>query len=83
MKGVTWQGIEQLLTEIEQAQTGKLLECGRRFIPSLTTEDVLQPNDYPLLEAHPLFRYEEGILSGIHTVRMALLAYKNEHPAES
>ena len=66
--------IEALLEEIRQAQEQKLLKVGREFVPTLTTEDVLQPNDYPELETNPYFRYEEGVLEGIHTVRAALFA---------
>ncbi len=43
----------------------KLLSMGRRIIPTLTPEDMLQPNDYPELEHHPEFRYQEGVLTGI------------------
>ncbi len=67
--------IEVLLEEIIEAQREKVLKCGRNFIPTLTLEDVLQPNDYPELENNPHFRYEEGVLEGVQTVRAALLAY--------
>jgi len=66
--------IEALLLEIKEQQEEKLLRTGRAFVPTLTTEDVLQPVDYPELEMDPHFRYEEGVLEGIHTVRAALLA---------
>jgi len=35
---------------------------------------LLQPNDFPELENHPLFRYEEGVLEGILTARMSYLS---------
>lgn len=63
-----------LLKEIEEGQYQKLLKLARQFRPNLTEEDLLQPCDYPELENHPLFRYEEGVLEGIKTVQMALLA---------
>ena len=66
--------IETLLDELVEQQRQKLLKCGRHFIPTLTSEDVLQPNDYPELETNPHFRYEEGALEGIQTVRAAFLA---------
>lgn len=66
--------IELLLEEIKDLQEQKLLKVGHDFVPRLTREDVLQPNDYPELENNPYFRYEEGILEGIHTVRAALLS---------
>lgn len=61
-----------LLDELVDAQKKKVLACGRQFVPTLTAEDVLQPNDYPELENNPSFRYEEGVLEGILTVQAAL-----------
>jgi hypothetical protein len=55
-------------------QRQMLLNLGRRVVPNLTSEDLLQPNDYPSLESHPHFRYEEGILAGIQMVQSALQA---------
>ena len=64
--------VSDLIEELIEGQTKTLLKLGRRLIPSLTPEDILQPNDYPQLENHPDFRYEEGVLSGLKTVQMAL-----------
>lgn len=68
--------LEKLFQELIDFQQQKLLELGRRLIPHLTFEDLLQPNDFPLLENHPVFRYEEGILAGIETARSAF-RYEN------
>ncbi|MFQ5729401.1 MAG: hypothetical protein ACE5GN_03475 [Waddliaceae bacterium] len=73
-----WSGIEDLLDEIIEEQKKKLLEVGRQIVPTLTPEDVLQPNDYPELENHPIFRYEEGILAGTQSAQMALKAFKKD-----
>ncbi len=72
----SWEKIDELLQELVQFHQDKLLQCGQRLIPHLTHEDLLQPNDYPELEFHPYFRYEEGTLAGIQTVQMALWALK-------
>lgn len=64
--------IEQLLNQLIVMQQEVLLKCGRRLIPHLTGDDILQPNDFPELEMNPHFRYEEGILAGILAARMAL-----------
>ncbi len=69
-----WEEIEKLVEEIVEGQKEKVLKLGRRVVPTLTPEDVLQPNDYPELENHPLFRYEEGTLAGMQTIQMALRA---------
>jgi hypothetical protein len=70
--------IEHLLEELILQQKAKLLSTARRIIPHVTPDDLLQPNDFPELELHPHFRYEEGILDGLQVVRAALNAlHKN------
>lgn len=71
-----WNDVEKLLEEMIQGQEKKVLNCGRRIVPSLTTDDVLQPNDFPELENHPYFRYEEGYLSGLQSAQIALRALR-------
>ena len=67
--------IKALLKELIAGQEKKLFKMGRAVVPTLTSEDVLQPNDYPELENNPLFRYEEGVLEGLKTTEMALFAH--------
>ena len=67
-----------LIDEIVQGQQKEVLQCANRIIPHLTPDDLLQPNDFPELENHPHFRYEEGVLAGIFTVQMALQATYHE-----
>ncbi|NGX61933.1 MAG: hypothetical protein K940chlam9_01424 [Chlamydiae bacterium] len=64
--------IEALFEELIEGQKEKVLTCGRTFVPTLTSEDALQPNDYPELENNPHFRYEEGVLEGLQTAQTAL-----------
>lgn len=73
-----WDAIENVVNEMAVRQKELLLQRGRQMIPTLTPEDILQPNDYPELEYHPGFRYEEGMLAGIRSVQMALLALKRD-----
>lgn len=63
---------EAILEELIRFQREVLLKCGRRVIPHLTSDDILQPNDFPELELNPHFRYEEGVLSGMLAVQAAL-----------
>lgn len=63
---------DHVLEEMIEAQKKSLLNMGRRIVPTLTPEDLLQPNDYPELENHPVFRYEEGILAGLLSAQMAI-----------
>ena len=66
--------MDALFQEMIEAQKAKMLALAKRIIPHITEDDLLQPNDFPALEQHPLFRYEEGVLEGLLTARMALLA---------
>lgn len=70
--------LEDLFNELIQQQEEKLLKLASSIIPHATSDDILQPNDYPELENHPFFRYEEGLLKGLHTAKMAVLANQNE-----
>lgn len=72
----SWEKIDQLLKELVQFHQAQLLKSGRRIVPHLTPEDLLQPNDYRELEFNPYFRYEEGMVAGIQTVQTALWALK-------
>lgn len=69
-EGSSGWGMDELI--VQQAE--KVLRCGQQWIPQLTAEDVLQPFDYPQLENNAPFRYEEGILEGMQTMKAALLA---------
>jgi hypothetical protein len=69
--------VERLLEEIIASQQEKLLSCAQRIIPEIIQDDLYQPNDYPALENHPLFRYEEGILHGLQMIQAALRALNN------
>jgi hypothetical protein len=64
----------QLLEQLIEGQKKKLLDTAQRILPRITSDDLLQPNDFPELEFHPHFRYEEGILDGMQVVQSALFA---------
>ena len=66
--------VEKLLDEMIEQQKGKLLAMARKIVLNATADDLLQPNDFPELEFHPHFRYEEGILAGYQAAKAALLA---------
>ena len=78
-----WRLIEQTLQEIIEKQEKDVLAGAQRIVPHLAQEDILQPNDFPALENHPDFRYDEGVLAGMMTVRAALLALKCEEQYSS
>jgi len=64
----------ELLDELIAFQEKKLLACAAEIVPNITPDDILQPNDYDELENHPYFRYEEGVLKGLQSAKMALAA---------
>jgi hypothetical protein len=64
----------EILDELITQQKKTLLETAKRIVPHVIEDDLLQPNDFPDLEFHPHFRYEEGILAGL---QMALVALKS------
>ncbi|MBS0647758.1 MAG: hypothetical protein JSS10_00870 [Verrucomicrobia bacterium] len=66
--------MQNVFDELIALQQKKVLTCAQRIIPHITEDDILQPNDFPQLEMNPHFRYEEGILEGLMTARMAYLA---------
>ncbi|HSX03469.1 MAG TPA: hypothetical protein VLG76_01935 [Rhabdochlamydiaceae bacterium] len=70
--------MQRLFDELIESQRKKLLSLAERIVGPITEDDLLQPNDFPLLENHPLFRYEEGVLEGLHTARMAYLAQERD-----
>jgi hypothetical protein len=73
-----WDAIESLIDELVEKNKEALLRLGREIVPTLTSEDVLQPNDYPELENNPYFRYEEGSLAGLQSVQIAIKALRKE-----
>jgi hypothetical protein len=70
--------MKKIFDEMIEAQHKKIYTCAKRIVPHITQDDLLQPNDFPELEAHPYFRYEEGVLEGLLTARMAYVAHLNE-----
>lgn len=71
--------MENVFEELVEGQKKKILKFARQLIPDITPDDLLQPNDFPELEQHPIFRYEEGVLEGLLTAQMAFLAWKKEN----
>jgi hypothetical protein len=68
--------MRELLEELIEQQKKTLLASARCIVPQVTGDDLLQPNDFPELEFHPDFRYEEGVLHGFQVVQAALRAKK-------
>lgn len=65
---------DALLTQMIDQQRTKVLRLARQAVPHLSPEDVMNPNDYPELKAHPTFEYEDGLLGGLIAAQMAIRA---------
>ncbi|WP_348662994.1 hypothetical protein [Chlamydia vaughanii] len=66
--------INKLLDKLCEDQKSRLQSVGESIVPNLTSDDVLQPMDFSVLEENPFFRFEEGVLSGLGEARAAILA---------
>jgi len=66
--------MEEIFEEMISYQQVKLLKLAKEIIPYITEDDLLQPFDFPELEKHPDFRYEEGVLEGMKSLIMAIRA---------
>ncbi len=65
---------EKLFEELIQMQRKKMLKLAQIIVPGVVEDDLLQPFDFPDLENHAPFRYEEGVLEGFLTAQMAINA---------
>ncbi len=69
-----FEATERVLDEMITHQRAKVLQLAREAVPHISPEDVLNPNDYPELKAHPRFDYEDGLLAGLLSAQMAIRA---------
>ena len=75
-EGEVFADIDREIEAIEAVQSKKVIELARRLRPGLTAEDIRNPHDFPDLD-DPDWQYEDGVLAGIQSVRVALRAMKN------
>ena len=70
--------MEEIFEDLIELQKKKLLSLAQQLVPHITPDDLLQPNDFSVLENSPYFRYEEGVLEGLLTAQMSYLAMSSE-----
>lgn len=70
------------LSTLVEEQRKKLLAEAQLRNPRLTTEDVLQPDDFPELSTDPRYTYEDGVLAGLLVAQVALRATLHELGAD-
>lgn len=66
--------VEAHLDELIRMQRAKVFALGRRLVPHLTPEDVLNPQDFPALARDWDFQFEDGILAGLIQAQISLRA---------
>jgi len=66
--------IEQVLAELVAQQEVKLRAYASRVDPALTSDDLLQPHDFPALARDAGFNYEDGVLAGLRSALAAIRA---------
>lgn len=67
----------RLIDEMVQHQSRKVLEMAKEAVPGITKEDLRNPQDFPVLINNARFNFEDGILAGYLSVRMAFLNETN------
>lgn len=77
------ESLDYVLEQSIKQQQERLLEKGREVEPNLTPDDVLQPCDFPHLEADGEFRYEEGYLHGLLAAKALYFSWKNADEEKS
>lgn len=64
----------QLFDKMITQQQAKVLRLAREAVPNMSPEELRNPHDFPQLKEHPTFEFEDGILAGLISARMALRA---------
>lgn len=67
-----FQMADSLLSQLIEQQRAKVLHVARTLKPSLTLEDILNPQTFPELANSGIFNYEDGILAGLLSAQIAL-----------
>lgn len=69
-----------LLDELIGHQQTKVLHIARELAPGITPEDLRNPQDYRILAENQRFNFEDGILAGYLSAKMAVLAELKNKP---
>lgn len=66
--------LEALFEEMISQQRAKVLAVARTLNARLTGDDILSPLDFPELADDGRFNYEDGLLAGLLSARIAVRA---------
>ena len=64
--------MDKLFDEMIAHQRKKLLNIAREHYPAIGGDDLLNPHDFPKLEADNRFQFEDGMLAGYIAAQMAV-----------
>ncbi len=64
----------ELFDELILGQQKKVLRVAQQFYPGVTPEDIRNPQDFEKLQSSANFNFEDGILAGYISAKMAFLA---------
>jgi hypothetical protein len=64
--------IEAVLERLISQQRAKIAEVAQDIMPHLTAEQAQNPQDYPEIAADAMYNFEDGLLAGLISARMAL-----------
>ena len=64
--------IEAVLARLIDQQREKMQDVALDILPHLPPEQVQNPHDYPEVAEDAVFNYEDGMLAGLMSARMAL-----------
>ena len=70
--------LQSLFDEMHSQQREKAAFAARQIRSNLTTEDLLNPDNFPEIINNPRFTYEDGIAAGILSSQMAVRALLNK-----
>lgn len=62
-----------LMDKMINHQQKKVMTIARKFVPGITEEDARNSFDFPALVESQQFNFEDGILSGYISAKIALL----------
>ena len=75
--------MKKVVNEMEKTvsfERQKLLAFAQRILPHITSDDILQPQDFPELDQNPEFRYQEGLVIGLETALALFYAFTHNKP---
>lgn len=75
--------LEQILDNLLEHQRERTKKYANTIRPDLTTEDLLNPDNFPQIISDPNFMYEDGQVAGILSARLAVLRLLKEKISDS